>query len=118
MTEFEALTKAGLAFIPDQYKKTIQLLNESPMSCDELAQALNTSLEYSRVILGKLHKVKVACIIRWKRASCRGVHSKVWGLGTKDAPQPKKMTDRERQQKYRANKKGLSGEVRLGIWGY
>jgi hypothetical protein len=117
MTAQEALIKTGLAFVPAQYRKTIELLDEKPMSCDELSKQLDTSLEYARIILGKLHKAKVTHIVSWRRIGRAGVCTKVWGLGIGDAKQPQKMTPTERTRKHRALKKGLSGEVRLGVWG-
>jgi predicted ArsR family transcriptional regulator len=117
MTEFEALIKAGLAFIPAQHRKTIELLDKKPLSCSELAKQLDTSLEYARVILGNLQKAKVACVVSWRRERKVGTATKVWGLGVKDERQPPKLTASERSARYRVKKKNTSGEVRLGIWG-
>lgn len=117
MSPNEAIQKAGIAFIPNQYRKAILAIAESPMSCEELAEKLETSIEYSRLVLHRLHKAKVACIVHWRRTSCNGTHTKMWGLGTKDEKQPVKLTAAERSKRYRDNKRGLSGEVRLGMFG-
>ncbi len=117
MTHNEALTKAALAFLPRQYRKTIELIADEPLTNEELAEKLKTSNEYARRILYNLHREKVACVVHWRRTSCNGVHTKLWGLGTKDVKQPPKLTASERSKRYRDNKRGLSGEVRLGLFG-
>ncbi len=117
MTHNEALTKAALAFLPRQYRKTIELIADEPLTNEELAEKLKTSNEYARRILYNLHREKVACVVHWRRTSCNGVHTKLWGLGVKDERQPPKLTPSERSARYRASKKNTSGEVRLGIWG-
>jgi predicted ArsR family transcriptional regulator len=117
MTPTEALTKASLAFLPTQYRKTILALSEEPMSCEELAEKLETSLEYARLILNRLHKAKVACVVHWRRTPSNGMPTKMWGLGTRDEKQPPKLTRAEISKRHRDNRRGLSGEIRLGLWG-
>ena len=117
MTPQDALIKVGLSFVPEQYRKAIALIDQKPMSCSDLAKELDTSLEYSRLILSRLHKAKVACVVHWSRTRTNGIPTKIWGLGTKDEKQPVKLLARERSKRYRDSKKGLSGEVRLGVWG-
>ncbi len=117
MTPTEALTKAAVAFLPRQYRKTIELIADEPLTNEELAEKLETSNEYARRILYRLHRAKVVCVADWRRTGTNGVPTKVWMIGTKDVKQPPKLTASERSKRYRDNKRGLSGEVRLGLFG-
>lgn len=117
MTKNDALNKAGLHFLPRQYRKAIEMLYDESMTCEQLAVKLDTSKEYTRLILGRLHKAKVACAVHWRREREVGVFTKVWGIGSKDEKQPPKLARHEISKRYRNRKRGASGEVRIGVWG-
>jgi hypothetical protein len=108
----------GLDFIPKQYARTLELLaTDGPLTLESLSVELNTSLEYSRLIIHRLHKCGVVCVVHWKRTGANGMPTKVWGFGNKDVRQPSKLTPAERSKRSREKKKVLDGSVRIGIWG-
>ena len=112
-----AITTAALAFLPAQYRATISLIYVTPCTCEDVAKHLNTSNEYARKILTKLHKLKVACAVSWRRTGRNGMPTKVWGLGEKDARPPEKLTRSQISKRHRDSKRIASGSVRLGVWG-
>lgn len=87
--------------------KLIRLLLEGGLSCQELADETGlhyvTVLDYTR----ELHRAGAAYIERWEDNG-RGAHTiKVYKLGiNKDAKRPR-MTDKQRQERYRAKKKQM-----------
>ena len=117
VTADEAIQKAALTFLPKQYGAVILALDQKGMTIEEVGEKIGTTAEYARRILCRLHKMKVTCVVSWRRTRATGVHTKIWGLGDKDEKQPQKLTRRQISARYRQNQRGLTGEVRLGMFG-
>jgi len=110
--------QVGLDFIPTQYQRALEILAaDGPITVEALSVELNTSLEYSRLVMHRLKRIGVVCVVHWKRTGANGMPTKVWGFGNKDVRQPSKLTPAERSARSRMKKKVLEGSVRLGIWG-
>jgi predicted ArsR family transcriptional regulator len=113
----EIMQQVALDFLPKQYRKTLAILAEEPVTVESLSVELDTSLEYARLVMHRLKKCGVVCVVHWKRTGTNGMPTKVWGFGNKDVRQPSKLTNAERSARSRRKKKVLEGSVRIGIWG-
>ncbi len=101
MTSDEAIQKVAVAFIPATYKRVLQKLGESPLDSQEIADYLGMTLGGAYKLLMMLKAYKVICAVEYRRQSIKGAPIKVWGLGSKDARPPPKISPAARSKAWR-----------------
>lgn len=113
MTADEAMAKAALAYLPATYKRAIELLAENESDATGIAKHLGMTVGAAYKLVMTLRDLGVLRVAGYVRLTTAGSEVKLWGLGTKNAPRPKKLTASERCKAFRERKKVTT----LGVWG-